>query len=418
METNPRILFVTFSPPVPTTHGGCQRTNLLLRALQSYGDVEMMLLRGPARLDPEVRRTMEEDFGLVAGFELSTAGMQRPWRWFRPLRAPLVDKMAHNLGRRQADYRPDAAPLEWIRQRTATRPYDVIVGRYLRPTVKSGALNFSPVVVDVDDLDYRVYETRANLPDQTWLSRIIMNRQAHQLRQLIPSLLRAATHVWYTNEADQKRMPHPSASILPNIPFVKRGEPTVSICPFTKDNQTILFVGTLSFAPNARGIDRFVERVWPQIFAARPETRFRVVGGGMSQNQRRRWAQVPGVEPVGFVDDLREAYASCLFTVAPLFEGGGTKIKVLESYRFGRACLATRHSHVGFAQALPANEAVMVAESDADLAGRAIQMLGDPLRCQAMAERGAANVARWFSYSEFERIVHDTLDHLLKRQHK
>ena len=62
-------------------------------------------------------------------------------------------------------------------------------------------------------------------------------------------------------------------------------------------------------------------------------------------------AALPNVEVSGFVQDLPPVYERAAFTVAPIYWGGGTKIKVLESLAYGRTCVAsaTTCSHTGSA---------------------------------------------------------------------
>ena len=74
---------------------------------------------------------------------------------------------------------------------------------------------------------------------------------------------------------------------------------------------------------------------------SRAERRVQNRAKGHETPQRLRWEAIDGVQPVGYVDDLADEYRRCAFTVAPIFEGAGTKIKVLESLAFGRACLTT-----------------------------------------------------------------------------
>ena len=70
----------------------------------------------------------------------------------------------------------------------------------------------------------------------------------------------------------------------------------------------------------------------------------------MDDALRARLAAVEGVEVLGLVADLPGALAAARAVVVPIWEGGGTRLKVLEALAAGRAVVATSlgASGVGF----------------------------------------------------------------------
>src|SRR5690606_21015222 len=118
------------------------------------------------------------------------------------------------------------------------------------------------------------------------------------------------------------------------------------------DSQVILTVSAMRFRVNEEAVDRFVQKIWPRIRAAAPQARFRIVGSQMTEAHRARWGAHAGVEVIGFVERLADAYGACALTVAPIFEGGGTKIKVLESLLYGRTCVVAPHAQRGYEHVL------------------------------------------------------------------
>jgi glycosyltransferase involved in cell wall biosynthesis len=109
------------------------------------------------------------------------------------------------------------------------------------------------------------------------------------------------------------------------------------------------------------------------------------------------------------VPDLAEEYARAAFTVAPIYEGGGTKIKVLESLNRGRTVAMMRHSLRGYEHALVHGEDVWVADTDAELAEGCIRLLASPDLRDSLAAHGAIQ-AQEFSFSRFSEIVKETIE--------
>ena len=139
----------------------------------------------------------------------------------------------------------------------------------------------------------------------------------------------------------------------------------------------------------------------------------RIVGEGMPPAQRQAWSQVDGVDPIGFVEDLIPAYEQSAFTIAPIYWGGGTKIKVLESLAYGRTCVATSHACEGFADHLQHKDTIWLAQDDDALVDGCLELLGNPSLRDAMAQRGNRLVREEFSIDRFQQIVKRTVSAIL-----
>lgn len=98
-----------------------------------------------------------------------------------------------------------------------------------------------------------------------------------------------------------------------------------------------LFVGG-GFEANINGLAWAMNEVWPEVRAAVPDARLRVVGK-VADAPGLPWPE--GTERVGFVDDLADEYAAARVVIAPLFIGSGMKIKVVEALGHGVHVLTT-----------------------------------------------------------------------------
>lgn len=102
----------------------------------------------------------------------------------------------------------------------------------------------------------------------------------------------------------------------------------------------LLFVGKLDWLPNRAGLAWFLDEVWPELARRRPEARLSVAGTGDSA-WLEAYRQSPGVSLLGRVPDLQPLYESSALTLAPIFQGSGTRVKIIESARFARPALTT-----------------------------------------------------------------------------
>jgi glycosyltransferase involved in cell wall biosynthesis len=225
------------------------------------------------------------------------------------------------------------------------------------------------------------------------------------MEKVVPRLLGRCAHLWVASREDQELLRSYPTSVLPNIPFALADAQPTPPCPPHAECQSILMVGSLRHPVNVNAAERFLRIVWPQVHAAVPASEFRIVGYGMTGAQQRRWGAVAGVVPVGCVEELAGEYDRCAFTVAPVFEGGGTKIKVLESLHCGRTVVATGHACRGYGDVLKHLDSLWIARDEEALAAGCIRLLREPVLRQEMATRGADLVRRHYSYERFEQVV-------------
>jgi glycosyltransferase involved in cell wall biosynthesis len=81
---------------------------------------------------------------------------------------------------------------------------------------------------------------------------------------------------------------------------------------------------------NVQGLAFFVQKVLPAIRRVAPDFRLRVAGPICKYLQ-----PAPGMELLGFVDDLDALYADARFSICPLLGGTGQQVKVMESMACG-----------------------------------------------------------------------------------
>ena len=97
-----------------------------------------------------------------------------------------------------------------------------------------------------------------------------------------------------------------------------------------RPNPVMLFVGLLSWPPNADAITWFATAVLPIVRSQVPDARFRIVGRG-GDGLGPDLASIAGVELVGGVDDLQTELDAATVSVVPIRFGGGTRLKVVEA---------------------------------------------------------------------------------------
>ncbi|MFA6044165.1 MAG: glycosyltransferase [Phycisphaerales bacterium] len=398
MSQELKVLMVAGEWPEPTNAGGRQRTNLLWNALRSCAHTHL-LLQNPATDAPAGVAERLKAAGNVHFSPLTRRGARGAWRLARPLSPRIVDRLAHNLGSRRVDYAPDPGVAPAFDELHARVKFDVVVSRYLLPLARCGALGKVRCIVDVDDLDTQVYQSRIEV-SRGW-RRAMLQHHLNQLQEIVPGMLARCAHRWVITTEDLATIGADHTSILPNIPFNMPG----GTGPVPAGSQDAMIVASWTHRINWLGVARFLKNSWPEVLRRAPKARLRLVGSGMSDALRQEWSRLPGVDVIGTVDDLSAEYARAAVCLVPLFEGGGSKIKVLEALAFGRPVVVTHHSLRGYNHVLREGESLLAASDDEGFAIAVAELLGDPVRAATLAETGQRLVRTHFSRDEFFSIV-------------
>ena len=121
----------------------------------------------------------------------------------------------------------------------------------------------------------------------------------------------------------------------------------------------ILFVGS-AFPPNIEALEFLCARVAPLL------QRFRIVAVGTGLETAALRLQHSRLEIRGFVDDLTSIYDGAAAVVAPIFSGGGMKVKIAEALMHGKTVIASPFAAVGYESC--SESSMQLAETPAEFA--------------------------------------------------
>ncbi len=289
---------------------------------------------------------------------------------------------------------PYAGPgcVEGVRQAVTTLRPDLVFAFQLQAMLPVMAARPPvPVLFDFDDMTHSIH----------WRTTISAQRGKGRLLHLLhmPALLAterravrfaACTTVCADGEADllARLGSRRRAVTIPNALAMPSSAPPLPNAP------TLLFLGNYEYEPNVMAVRRMVRHIWPLIRRARPDARLLLAGGSMHR-LAAELCQSPGVQALGFVDDLTALYAQTQLVVCPLDIGGGSRIKLIEAASYGRPMVSTRigAENLDFRDGIE----IMLRDDDKGFAEACIALLADDRAC---ADIGAA--ARRHAQSHYD----------------
>ncbi len=110
--------------------------------------------------------------------------------------------------------------------------------------------------------------------------------------------------------------------------------------PKNEKQKHLIFAGRLSWYPNREAMLFFAREVWPVLKKRDPGIVMNVVGSSPPGELRNLASKDNNFRIHGFVNDVRDYISSASVYVCPIRDGGGTKLKMLDSFAMGMATVA------------------------------------------------------------------------------
>lgn len=372
-----RILYISSAWPADGGFGGQLRALHIARALQRMGRVSVVVVGSDAG-DLAARRRSEVEF------EVLPPVLPIVWRnrtVLHRLRGA-VDLHYLNLhgyvappaARQRIWAAADEADLVWVFN--ARTPNILLRWAWLHAHV------------DLDDIPstyLRNVSRHGATARERWKARL-----QHGLGRRREKLFaRRFTTVSVCSQADRAYLGNGDTThVIPN--GFRRPVTTPTRTP-SQSPPRLGFIGLFSHRPNVEGVRWFLDRCWPLVRQARPDVRLRLVGQGSDS------ASLPdagGVERLGWVEDPAAEIATWSAMIVPIRIGAGTRIKIADA--FSRKCPIVSTSLGAFGYEVEDRIHLRMADHPSDFAAACIELVGDRVTAEAMAERGwNAFLAQW-----------------------
>ncbi len=269
-------------------------------------------------------------------------------------------------------------------------PFDLAVCSVFR-TTPAAPLNIVPCLLDVDAMP----------EPQGRLSRLLrplelraMRRRARPVRRLLrdPCRRRACAGAGRRDVAAARR------AARPTIVQAER-------------QRRVFLVSPMGWRPNRQG-GGDAARGRSCLRLAEHGYTLRFAGAGTDEIEPR-----PGLEPVGFVDDIAREYAEAALVLCPILSGGGATIKLAEAVQHGCAVLASAHSAAGYGSTLVPGRDIETFRGPEDLVERLLGLLDAPDRLAALRSAARQAAATVLDIDAIQQIVMDEARRALETAH-
>lgn len=405
-----RVLHLTTEFPWPATSGGPVRTLSQLRLIASLPEVESVTILS-------VTETGVPPADLRA-FEAAVDKLRVVPPVFHPVHlfdfkryVPRVVALRARGVPYLAGKWDSAALRRRLRRELVAGPVDVAyvdhlgMARYL-PDVKAER-PFCRTVLDQHNVESDFFGQFAS--EQRGVKRLVATAEHRLARRFEQRALRDVDAVVAISGEDAKHfdaLAGVRAHVVPVVmPFERRARPHPGRPHFC-------YVGSLRWKPNVLGLDWFCQEVWPLVRRRVPSATFEIAGVGLKPDAGGRlpvpdaW-RVPGVETVGFLEDLEPLYARSLGMLAPIFGGSGVRLKLLEGFRAGMPVVTTPDGALGLP--LEDGREALIASDPAAFAERVERLVADEALRDGVREAGYGYLEQHHSLAAAQGVMRAAL---------
>lgn len=367
------VLAVTSELPWPLNTGGHIRSFHLLRSLAAQFDlrlvtgVDSLSDPGIARLEEERIRVCPVEFGRRQPLAemlrlLGAAAKSEPYVMFhRHNRQALRQEVQRQLKRRT----PDLVYLDHL---------DPFAFRNLFPAAR--------IVCDLHNV-YSKLAARVG-SERRWPVSTYLDREARLLAKMEQRVARDASALMAVSSEEQAEFQKLGAT---NAHLIPNGVDCAAFSEFPVGRPSappvILYLGALSWQPNAKAAEFLARDVMPKILDEHPDARLTIVGRNPGPDVTTL-ARMPGVELHANVPDVGVFLRDSTIMAVPLDSGGGTRLKILEAFAAGLPVVSTPIGCEGIACAH--GEHLWIGERDR-FAESLLDAISSPQLATELAER-------------------------------
>lgn len=187
------------------------------------------------------------------------------------------------------------------------------------------------------------------------------------------------------------------------IKIVPNGVDTTFFQPISnaKKKYDIALVGNMGYVPNVEAAKYLIQNLLPKLIKEFPNIKI-LLAGARPTTLVQSFAN-ENVTVTGWIEDIRDAYASAKIFVAPLFLGSGQQNKILEAMSMQIPCVTT--TLVNNAIGAKPNEEIIIADNEQAFLEQIKLLLHNKQQINKISKAGLEFVKNNYSWESYVKIL-------------
>jgi glycosyltransferase involved in cell wall biosynthesis len=236
----------------------------------------------------------------------------------------------------------------------------------------------------------------------------------NRIEETEKSLGRYADSLWVCSDIDKQRYVELGIQVG-QMAVVPNGVDTkmVGFKPFdhSRNSPALLFVGSLSYAPNVDGVIWFNNEVWPALKSLRPGIKWNIVGRWPSDTIQKLAEKDASIQLHSNVPSTIPYLRSATLAICPLFSGGGTRLKILEAFSAGLPVVSTSTGAEGLN--VKSGKHLLIADTASDFIEATERILHDRIQLEQIRHSARKLVVEEYDWEVISKNTVNLIDEAL-----
>lgn len=226
--------------------------------------------------------------------------------------------------------------------------------------------------------------------------KLLLQREANKVAEYEQKLFPDFDHHTIISAQDQNHLNFPQKEkihIIPNGVDLDFFQPIEN----AEKKYDLVFVGNMGYRPNVEAVKYISKEILPGLIKKYPSLKILIAGARPSPEIKKLESEHLIIS--GWIEDIRDAYASGHIFVAPIFLGSGLQNKMLEAMAMGIPCITTTQVNNAI-QAVP-GESVLIANTGEEFIEKIIALKEKEELHKQLKENGLNYIGHHFSWQKF-----------------
>lgn len=287
--------------------------------------------------------------------------------------------------------------------------YDVIVAEHYE-AMQYVPKNFKgKVVFRTHNAEFLIWSRYAEVETDI-IKKLVIYREAKRIKKWELKYVKQADLVLGGTNDNEIHEPDPEKRKLKFRDYLHIGEDDqikIPIPDFDKLENSLVYVGTLTWEANIEGLIWFVEGCWFNLKEKFPELKLFIIGKNPDQRLVELATKYSDIVVTGFVVNLEEYFTRCKVNIIPLRFGSGMKVKTINGLCRGIPMVSTTIGAEGLK--VEHGKDILITDDATIFANYVAALLEDKKRWRSIAEASKLTASKYYTWNGLYKILDENI---------
>lgn len=287
--------------------------------------------------------------------------------------------------------------------------YDVIIAEHYEAMQYVPANFKGKIIFRTHNAEYLIWSRYAEV-EKNPVKKFVINAEAKRIKHWELRYVKQAHVVLGGTNDNELHEPDAAKRKLKFKDYLHIGEDDqikIPIPDFDTLENSLVYVGTLTWEANIEGLVWFVEGCWNKLKQQFPELKLYIIGKKPDERLIELSKKYPDIIITGFVVDLEEYFTKCKVNIIPLRFGSGMKVKTINGLCRGIPMVSTTIGAEGLK--VQHGKDILISDDIDTFADLTAELLTNKDKWNSIAAESKKTAAQYYTWDSLYKILDDVI---------